>query len=104
MAATAVMALVPRPLRRGILRWAMRKNTTGMPDITTMRKIPEHLTFPLRRNGTDLLPAHADQREKDPVTLLGRRFALGEIDEDEYWRRMSVLNEVFGTESDRKSS
>ncbi|MFL6155769.1 MAG: cytochrome P450, partial [Marmoricola sp.] len=69
--ATAALSFIPRPLRRGILRWAMRKNTTGMPDITTMRKIPEHLTFPLRRTGTDLLPALAAQREKDPVTKLG---------------------------------
>lgn len=28
-----------------------------------------------------------------PLGLLDRRFAKGEIDEDEYWRRYSVLNE-----------
>ncbi|MFF7486858.1 SHOCT domain-containing protein [Streptomyces luteogriseus] len=31
-----------------------------------------------------------------PLAVLGRRFASGEIDEDEYWRRLSVLNEEFG--------
>ncbi|MEU2070937.1 SHOCT domain-containing protein [Streptomyces anulatus] len=31
-----------------------------------------------------------------PIALLGRRFAAGEIDEDEYWRRLSVLDEQFG--------
>ncbi|WP_018546356.1 SHOCT domain-containing protein [Streptomyces sp. LaPpAH-108] len=31
-----------------------------------------------------------------PVAVLGRRFASGEIDEDEYWRRLSVLDERFG--------
>ncbi|MFD9904311.1 SHOCT domain-containing protein [Streptomyces sp. NPDC059063] len=31
-----------------------------------------------------------------PITALGHRFATGEIDEDEYWRRLSVLNEEFG--------
>jgi putative membrane protein len=31
-----------------------------------------------------------------PVALLGRRFASGEIDEEEYWRRLSVLDEQFG--------
>lgn len=31
-----------------------------------------------------------------PVAILGRRFASGEIDEDEYWRRLSVLDEQFG--------
>ncbi|MEV0239826.1 SHOCT domain-containing protein [Streptomyces sp. NPDC050674] len=31
-----------------------------------------------------------------PITVLGHRFASGEIDEDEYWRRLSVLNEEFG--------
>ncbi|QWB27550.1 MULTISPECIES: SHOCT domain-containing protein [Streptomyces] len=31
-----------------------------------------------------------------PIAVLGHRFASGEIDEDEYWRRLSVLNEEFG--------
>ncbi|MFE0802226.1 SHOCT domain-containing protein [Streptomyces sp. NPDC058812] len=31
-----------------------------------------------------------------PISVLGRRFASGEIDEDEYWRRLSVLDEQFG--------
>jgi putative membrane protein len=35
-----------------------------------------------------------------PITLLGRRFAAGEIDEDEYWRRLSVLDEQFGRDKD----
>lgn len=35
--------------------------------------------------------------EPSPITLLGRRFAAGEIDKDEYWRRLSVLDEQFGT-------
>lgn len=34
-----------------------------------------------------------------PITVLGHRFAAGEIDEDEYWRRLSVLNEEFGRAS-----
>ncbi len=34
--------------------------------------------------------------EQSPVAVLGRRFAAGEIDEDEYWRRLSVLDERFG--------
>lgn len=34
---------------------------------------------------------------KDGATgLLARRFAAGEIDEDEYWLRLSVLNESKG--------
>lgn len=37
--------------------------------------------------------AHDD---RSPIALLGRRFAAGEIDEDEYWRRLSVLDEQFG--------
>ncbi|MFJ1929930.1 MULTISPECIES: SHOCT domain-containing protein [unclassified Streptomyces] len=32
-----------------------------------------------------------------PIDMLGRRFAAGEVDEDEYWRRLSVLDEQFGT-------
>jgi len=34
--------------------------------------------------------------EHSPLAVLGRRFAAGEIDEEEYWRRMSVLEEHFG--------
>ncbi|WP_329624836.1 SHOCT domain-containing protein [Streptomyces sp. NBC_01255] len=34
--------------------------------------------------------------ERSPITLLGHRFAAGEIDEDEYWRRLTVLEEQFG--------
>ncbi|MFI0779949.1 SHOCT domain-containing protein [Streptomyces sp. NPDC021212] len=34
--------------------------------------------------------------EQSPIVVLGRRFAAGEIDEDEYWRRLSVLDEQFG--------
>ncbi|WP_433894012.1 SHOCT domain-containing protein [Streptomyces sp. CA-111067] len=34
--------------------------------------------------------------ENSPMAVLGRRFAAGEIDEEEYWRRMSVLDEHFG--------
>ncbi|MEK9517995.1 SHOCT domain-containing protein [Streptomyces sp. NPDC087908] len=35
-----------------------------------------------------------------PLTLLGHRFAAGEIDEDEYWRRLTVLEEQFGRRPD----
>ncbi|MEU6084459.1 SHOCT domain-containing protein [Streptomyces sp. NPDC047108] len=34
--------------------------------------------------------------DNSPLSVLGRRFASGEIDEDEYWRRLSVLDEEFG--------
>ncbi|KOG88759.1 SHOCT domain-containing protein [Streptomyces varsoviensis] len=34
--------------------------------------------------------------EKSPIAVLGRRFAAGEIDEEEYWQRVSVLEEHFG--------
>ncbi|MFJ9112903.1 hypothetical protein [Streptomyces sp. NPDC102283] len=34
--------------------------------------------------------------ESSPIGLLGRRIAAGEIDEDERWRRLSVLDERFG--------
>ncbi|MEB8342334.1 SHOCT domain-containing protein [Streptomyces endophyticus] len=37
--------------------------------------------------------------ENSPIAVLGRRFAAGEIDEDEYWRRLTVLNEEFGHDS-----
>lgn len=52
------------------------------------------------RGGRGPGPLRAERHgpaETSPITLLGRRFAAGEIDEDEYWRRLSVLDEQFGT-------
>ncbi|MET7730007.1 SHOCT domain-containing protein [Streptomyces sp. NPDC005402] len=40
--------------------------------------------------------ADAGPSGDSPIAMLGRRFASGEIDEDEYWRRLSVLDEQFG--------
>ncbi len=41
--------------------------------------------------------AARDSRQTgDSPIALGRRFATGEIDEDEYWRRLSVLDQQFG--------
>ncbi|WAL93894.1 SHOCT domain-containing protein [Streptomyces sp. Je 1-369] len=42
---------------------------------------------------------HTAVDEHSPIAVLGRRFASGEIDEDEYWRRLTVLNEEFGRTS-----
>lgn len=67
---------VVSPLRRAAMRWAMRRNSTGLPDITTLRKVPEHLTFPLLRNGVDPVEQLAAQRAEDPVTMLGSVLGL----------------------------
>jgi putative membrane protein len=40
------------------------------------------------------------RHENSPLDLLGRRFAAGEIDEDEYRRRQSVLQENDGPYED----
>ncbi|MFH9726070.1 SHOCT domain-containing protein [Streptomyces sp. NPDC017254] len=40
--------------------------------------------------------------DTSPIALLGHRFAAGEIDEDEYWRRLTVLEEQFGRRTDTK--
>ncbi|MCM2390724.1 SHOCT domain-containing protein [Streptomyces albipurpureus] len=41
-------------------------------------------------------PRREARGENSPIAVLGHRFARGEIDEDEYWRRLSVLDEQFG--------
>ncbi|MEE4495517.1 SHOCT domain-containing protein [Streptomyces sp. BE230] len=51
----------------------------------------------VRRGPWQARAAQNGPAEASPITLLGRRFAAGEIDEDEYWRRLSVLDEQFGT-------
>ncbi|WP_328472297.1 SHOCT domain-containing protein [Streptomyces sp. NBC_00448] len=62
--------------------------------ITTLRRVG------WRRGWGGGGPWHYQQRggvggEHSPMAVLGRRFASGEIDEEEYWRRMSVLEEHF---------
>ncbi|WMX48260.1 SHOCT domain-containing protein [Streptomyces roseicoloratus] len=47
-------------------------------------------------------PSAGDVDERSPIALLGHRFAAGEIDEDEYWRRLTVLEEQFGRRGDDK--
>ncbi|OSP40980.1 hypothetical protein B7767_23385 [Streptomyces sp. 13-12-16] len=41
-------------------------------------------------------PGRPAVEDTSPIAVLGHRFASGEIDEDEYWRRLSVLDERFG--------
>jgi putative membrane protein len=48
------------------------------------------------RGGPWRTPADVGPSGDSPIAMLGRRFASGEIDEDEYWRRLSVLDEQFG--------
>lgn len=48
------------------------------------------------RGGPGHGPGGPAGAEGSPITVLGHRFASGEIDEDEYWRRLSVLDEEFG--------
>lgn len=54
----------------------------------------------VRRGGRGARPGPRQERasygESSPIAMLGRRFASGEIDEEEYWRRLSVLDEQFG--------
>jgi len=63
-------------LRKLALRWAMRGKSSPLPDITTLRKVPEHLTYPLRRDGVDPVPELAAARAEAPVTLLGNVLGL----------------------------
>ncbi|MFI0039450.1 SHOCT domain-containing protein [Streptomyces mutabilis] len=56
--------------------------------ITLLRRTARH-----GRRGPGRPPTIEDH---SPITVLGHRFASGEIDEDEYWRRLSVLDERFG--------
>ncbi|MEV0277949.1 SHOCT domain-containing protein [Streptomyces sp. NPDC050610] len=47
---------------------------------------------------------NAPYTEKSPIAVLGRRFATGEIDEEEYWQRVSVLEEHFGGAAKERSA
>lgn len=57
--------------------------------VTVLRRTGIWRSRPVRRQGRPVA-------ESSPIAVLGRRFAAGEIDEEEYWRRLSVLDEQFG--------
>ncbi|MFI0541409.1 putative membrane protein [Streptomyces canus] len=59
--------------------------------VTVLRRTARH-----GHRGPWRTPADAGPSGDSPIAVLGRRFAAGEIDEDEYWRRLSVLDEQFG--------
>jgi cytochrome P450 len=71
-----VTVRIKEHVRKLALRWAMRGKSSLMPDITTLRKVPEHITYPLRRDGVDPVPALAEAQAKGPVTLLGNVLGL----------------------------
>lgn len=60
--------------------------------VTTLRRT----VWRGRRGPWQVRAAQGGPAEPSPIAMLGRRFAAGEIDEDEYWRRLSVLDEQFG--------
>jgi putative membrane protein len=51
------------------------------------------LLFRTLNRGTGQPPAHGDAERPSPERLLAERFARGEIDEDEYQRRLNVLRQ-----------
>ncbi|MBY8885633.1 SHOCT domain-containing protein [Streptomyces sp. PTM05] len=66
--------------------------------VTVVRRVAWHGRGPWERGGPwDRRPRPVRPDEQSPLAVLGRRFAAGEIDEDEYWRRLSVLDPEFGT-------
>ncbi|MFI9048795.1 SHOCT domain-containing protein [Streptomyces sp. NPDC053427] len=65
--------------------------------VTLLRRTVWRHGGPGRRLGGPQAAARGDA--PTPLVVLGRRFAAGEIDEEEYWRRLSVLEEHFGTGS-----
>lgn len=57
---------------------------------------PPWLSGRFERDSRDVRDTADGHDAHSPIAMLGRRFASGEIDEDEYWRRLSVLDEQFG--------
>jgi cytochrome P450 len=66
-----LISWVKEKVRTFALRRAMKGQESFVPDITTLQKIPEHFTYPLRRNGVDPVPELAEARATEPVSLLG---------------------------------
>ncbi|MFI6334982.1 SHOCT domain-containing protein [Streptomyces sp. NPDC050535] len=65
--------------------------------VTLLRRtVPRGRPGPWRAMADPRAMADSRPTGDSPIAVLGRRFASGEIDEDEYWRRLSVLDEQFG--------
>ena len=71
------LSWVPAGVRRRALRLAMRGRATPIPDLTTLRKVPEHASYPLRRRGVDPVPQLREAREQHgPVLRLANILGL----------------------------
>ncbi|WP_375002874.1 cytochrome P450 [Aeromicrobium sp. CTD01-1L150] len=57
-------------VRRRALRWALRHRESPVPDVTTLRKLPDAATFPIRRDGIHPVPELAASHRQGPVTHL----------------------------------
>nr|WP_189134573.1 SHOCT domain-containing protein [Wenjunlia tyrosinilytica] len=66
--------------------------------ITFLRRTARRGGAGPRRRGPGPWHLGAGPAEPSPVDVLGRRFAEGQIDENEYWMRLSVLNEAMHSE------
>ncbi|MFE1289359.1 SHOCT domain-containing protein [Streptomyces sp. NPDC058751] len=64
--------------------------------VTVLRRTARHGRRGPWRAAGGFGPGGSAPAADSPIAVLGRRFAPGEIDEDEYWRRLSVLDEQFG--------
>lgn len=63
------IAWVPALVRRRALRFALRSKASPLPDITTLRRVPPHATYPLRRHGVDPVPELREAREQQGPVL-----------------------------------
>ncbi|HEX8859312.1 MAG TPA: SHOCT domain-containing protein [Actinomycetes bacterium] len=54
----------------------------------------------LFRRPADRWPGDGRREEPDPERILGERFARGEIDEEEYHRRLQTLHSTNGRPAD----
>lgn len=64
-------------IRRRLLAYALKKNGGGLPDLTQIKKVPDHASYPLRRDGVDPVPDLARSREENgPVTKLANLIGL----------------------------
>lgn len=58
-----------RRLRRRVLRAVLSRRRASL-DITALQRLPQHVSFPLQRDGLDPVPALAAARRDAPVTRL----------------------------------
>jgi cytochrome P450 len=78
--AFAIATTFRTPIRRRVGQWLLARSARqwggGAPDLTTLRRVPDSVSYPLRRCALDPVPELDDLRAAAPVTRLEKLLGI----------------------------